>query len=117
MSSEEVDTRELVRIAMSTMAVHFFTASAVGYTFGVMGILNPETSIVRFTLIFSTVWGLFGAGMVWKRERDAINLYIIDQLAKQKLGIDTEAQKFLKVFDYVYVPFSDMKLPEGHTLR
>lgn len=117
MTSQEINTRELVRIAMSTMAVHFLTASAVGYTFGVMGILNPETSIIRFTLIFSTVWGLFGAGMVWKRERDAVNLYIIDQLAKQKLGIDTESQKFLSLLDYVYVPFSNMKLPEGHSLR
>ena len=117
MSSQEISTRELVRIAMSTMAVHFLTASAVGYTFGVMGVLDPQTSIIRFTLIFSTVWGLFGAGMVWKRERDGIEIYIIDKLVKQKLGIDTESQKILALLDYVYVPFSNMKLQEAHSIR
>ena len=82
-----------------------------------MGVLNPETSIIRFTIIFSTVWGLFGAGMVWKRERDAVNLYIIDKLAKQKLGIDTESQKILGILDYCYVPFSQMKHTNSHQIR
>lgn len=117
MSDQEPRTVELVRIAISTSFVHFLMGSAIGYTGVSLGLFQTQQTAINFTLIFSTVWGLFGASMVWKRERDSVNIYFLDKIARSVLGIDEGSKKIVHFLDYVYFPTADMELGRLHKIR
>jgi len=68
--SEDLSKRSLLRVAVSTAVVHFMMASALGYTFQ---FFTGNSANVQFTLYLSIFWALFGAAMVWKRERDYVS--------------------------------------------
>jgi len=102
--SDEPSSKELVQIALATSIVHFLVGSAVGYTLGVLGIVNPETTLIRFTLIFSSFWGLFGAGMTWKRNRSYIQMSYLEKVLEKLLGVENTAEKLDRYLDMVYFP-------------
>lgn len=106
--SEKLSRRELVRVAVSTAIVHFMLASALGYTFQ---FFTGSKANILFTIYLSVFWSLFGAGMVWKRERDYISAPLLENFIKQYFGIDESAQKIWRyagLLDYCYFPCGEI---------
>lgn len=110
---DEPSSRELVKIAFSTSISHFAVGSAVGYTGGVLGLFNPEVSLIRFTLIFSSFWGLFGAVMVWKRNRSYIQVDYLEALLEKVIGIEKPSEKINNFLDKIYFSGVEMKIHQG----
>lgn len=104
---ERTSKRELVRVAFSTSVVHFLMASAIGYTGASIGVFQTNTSIIQFTMLFSTFWGMFGMAMVWKRERENIEIPYLEGFAQSYLNIGKETKILTRLesfFSYVYFP-------------
>lgn len=109
--SEELSKLELVRVAVSTAVVHFMLASALGYSFQ---FFTGNSANVQFTIYLSIFWALFGAAMVWKRERDYVSAPILEDIIKQHFGIDDAVSRcfhFLGLVDYCYFPWGEVGKP------
>lgn len=91
MSEEELDGMRLLRIAVDTALVCLCVGSFVGFTWGSLQGYRLQGLLLQYTILFSAVFGCFGAGMVYVRENDHIELPIpIQRFIERKLGIDAE---------------------------
>jgi len=108
-TEEQPTTRELVRIAWTTGIVHSVFWSVFVYSAQVLGLIQLQRQIYEVIVLGSVLWGMFGAVSVLRRERDYIELNVINNLARTVLGVDNASQNVAHFFlDYCWFPASSL---------
>jgi len=103
---EQPTGKDLIRIAVTTGVIHSVFWSTFIFSINTLGILEVG-QLYNVIWIGSALWGLFGALMTYRRNKDYIKITYLDDLVEQFIGVSDESSKIAKaVFDYCYFPFS-----------
>jgi len=82
-----MENRRYFRVALKNFLATFFMSFAVAFTGGSQGLLQYNSSLLRFSLVFSTAWGLFSVAYKHMSDDDSINKPIIIKWFEEKTGI------------------------------
>lgn len=96
---------ELLRIAISTGVVHSVFWSTFIYTLNALQVVDV-TQVYRVIVLGSVLWGLFGAAITYRREKDYIRVELLDRVVEHYLGVEEESSKVCHgLLDWCYFPY------------
>jgi len=96
---------ELLRIAATTGAVHSVFWSTFIYTLDALQIVQ-NAQLYRVIVLGSLLWGLFGAAITYRREKDYIQVELLDRVVEHYLGVEEESSRICHgLLDWCYFPY------------